>query len=306
MPRALRILAGLRSEGVEPTLALWSIAREIRNVWGTTQQGPSRGWQKPSAALENAKRRAAKLPYARLAARISRADRMIKGQHPGDAWDEMALMIVEFAGRRSSSHRSTHRNTRRLNTPPGPIGLFGGTFDPIHYGHLRTAFELWQSLKLTEVRFLPTGNPPHRERTLADAQLRVAMVRAAVADQPAFVVDDREVRRAGASYTVDTLTELRQEFPQRSLCLLLGMDAFLGPAELASLARAVRPGARRGCTSPRLEGAHAGTARRTHGGPGYGRGERPAQGASRPHLRTCRHPARNFFDRIAPDHRCGP
>ena len=101
VPRALRILAGLRSEGVEPTLALWSIAREIRNVWGTTQQGPARGWQKPSAALENAKRRAAKLPYARLAARTSRADRMIKGQHRGDAWDEMALLVVEFAGRRS-------------------------------------------------------------------------------------------------------------------------------------------------------------------------------------------------------------
>jgi len=101
VPRALRILAGLRSEGVEPTLALWSIAREIKNVWGTMQQGPSRGWQKPSAALENAKRRAGKLPYARLAARTSRADRMIKGQQRGDAWDEMALMIVEFAGRKS-------------------------------------------------------------------------------------------------------------------------------------------------------------------------------------------------------------
>ncbi|HEV7606931.1 MAG TPA: DNA polymerase III subunit delta [Steroidobacteraceae bacterium] len=101
VPRALRILAGLRSEGVEPTLALWSIAREIRNVWGTTQQGAARGWQKPSAALENAKRRAAKLPYARLSARTSRADRMIKGQQRGDAWDEMALMIVEFAGRRA-------------------------------------------------------------------------------------------------------------------------------------------------------------------------------------------------------------
>ncbi len=101
VPRALRILAGLRSEGVEATLALWAIAREIKNVWGTTQQGPARGWQKPSAALENAKRRAAKLPYARLAARTSRADRMIKGQHRGDVWDEMALLIVEFAGRRS-------------------------------------------------------------------------------------------------------------------------------------------------------------------------------------------------------------
>jgi DNA polymerase III subunit delta len=101
VPRALRILAGLRSEGVEPTLALWSVAREIHNVWATTQQGPSRGWQKPSAALENAKRRAAKLPYARLAARTSRADRMIKGQQRGDAWDELALLIVEFAGRRA-------------------------------------------------------------------------------------------------------------------------------------------------------------------------------------------------------------
>jgi len=100
VPRALRILAGLRSEGVEPTLVLWSLSREIHNVWATTQ-GESRGWQKPSAALENAKRRAGKLPYARLAVRTSRADRMIKGQQRGDAWDEMTLMIVEFAGRRA-------------------------------------------------------------------------------------------------------------------------------------------------------------------------------------------------------------
>ena len=112
VPRALRILAGLRSEGVEPTLALWSIAREIKNVWGTLQDGPSRGYQKPSAALENAKRRAAKLPYARLAARTSRADRMIKGQQRGDAWDEMALLVVEFAGRRSLPLVGPHTGTR--------------------------------------------------------------------------------------------------------------------------------------------------------------------------------------------------
>jgi nicotinate-nucleotide adenylyltransferase len=111
---------------------------------------------------------------------------------------------------------------------PQPIGLFGGTFDPLHYGHLRTAFELWQALKLSEVRFMPTGSPPHREQPQAPAQLRLEMVKAAIADQPAFVVDDREVRRTGVSYSVDTLTELRAEYPQRSLCLLLGMDAFLG------------------------------------------------------------------------------
>ncbi|MEO7775726.1 MAG: nicotinate-nucleotide adenylyltransferase [Steroidobacteraceae bacterium] len=109
-----------------------------------------------------------------------------------------------------------------------PIGLFGGTFDPIHYGHLRTAFELQEALKLTEVRFLPTGNPPHKDHTLAPAELRLQMVRAAVADQPGFTVDDREVRRTGLSYSVDTLTELRAEYPDRSLCLLLGMDAFVG------------------------------------------------------------------------------
>jgi nicotinate-nucleotide adenylyltransferase len=140
-----------------------------------------------------------------------------------------------------------------------PIGLFGGTFDPIHCGHLRTAFELWQELQLAEVRFLPTGNPPHREHLYADAQLRLRMVRAAVADQPSFVVDDREVRRTGVSYSVDTLAELRAEHPQASLCLLLGMDAFLGlPGwhrwrELLSLGHIVvahRPGWRAPTTGP--------------------------------------------------------
>lgn len=109
-----------------------------------------------------------------------------------------------------------------------PLGIFGGTFDPIHFGHLRTAFELQQTLGLAEVCFLPTGDPPHRNEPLAAANLRLAMVRAAVADQPGFTVDDREVRRAGVSYSVDTMTELRAEFPDRPICLLLGMDAFLG------------------------------------------------------------------------------
>ncbi len=132
-----------------------------------------------------------------------------------------------------------------------PIGLFGGTFDPIHYGHLRTAFELWQLLGLEEVRFLPAGNPPHREQPLASAELRLRMVSAAVAAEPAFTVDDREIRRSGVSYSVDTLAELRQEYPHRSLCLLLGMDAFLGLPhwhrwrellELAHIVVAHRPG----------------------------------------------------------------
>nr|PZN63720.1 MAG: nicotinic acid mononucleotide adenylyltransferase [Pseudomonadota bacterium] len=133
----------------------------------------------------------------------------------------------------------------------GPLGIFGGTFDPIHLGHLRTAFELREAVRLAEVRFLPTGNPPHREATLASAEMRLAMVRAAVADEPGFTVDDRETRRSGVSYSVDTLAELRAEFPKRPLCLLLGMEPFLGLPngdrwreilELAHVVVAHRPG----------------------------------------------------------------
>ena len=96
-----------------------------------------------------------------------------------------------------------------------PIGIFGGTFDPIHLGHLRTGFELLQSLQLSELRWIPVGNPGHREPPLAAAALRLEMVRAAVAGQPGFVLDEREVRRSGASYTVDTLEELHAEHPAR-------------------------------------------------------------------------------------------
>src|SRR5512135_690669 len=109
-----------------------------------------------------------------------------------------------------------------------PTGVFGGTFDPIHFGHLRTAFELLQAVDLLEMRFVPAGTPPHRDAPLADADLRLAMVRAAIEGQPGFTVDDREVRRGGPSYTVSTLGELRSESPRQPICLVVGMDAFLG------------------------------------------------------------------------------
>jgi nicotinate-nucleotide adenylyltransferase len=112
--------------------------------------------------------------------------------------------------------------------PMRPIGIFGGTFDPIHYGHLRTAFELLQTLRFDEVRFIPCGDPPHRGVTVAPATLRLDMVRLATRNEQNFVVDDRELRRDGPSYSVDTLESLREEFPDRSLCLITGMDAFLG------------------------------------------------------------------------------
>ncbi len=109
-----------------------------------------------------------------------------------------------------------------------PIGVFGGTFDPIHYGHLRTAFEMLQALEFNEVRFIPCGDPPHRGKTFADADLRFRMVDVAIAGQDGFISDDRELRREGPSYSIDTLVGLREEFPDRSLGLIVGMDAFLG------------------------------------------------------------------------------
>ena len=109
-----------------------------------------------------------------------------------------------------------------------PIGVFGGTFDPIHYGHLRTAFEMLQALSFHEVRLMPCGDPPHRGTTFADASLRKRMVDAAIAGQDGFVSDDREICRDGPSYSIDTLIDLRGEFPDRSLGLIVGMDAFLG------------------------------------------------------------------------------
>lgn len=132
-----------------------------------------------------------------------------------------------------------------------PIGIFGGTFDPVHVGHLRTAHELRTGLGLAEVRFVPCRLPPHRPPAVAPEALRLRMLEAALAGLPGFRVDDRELRRPGLSYMVDTLGTLRQEVGERPLCLLLGLDAFRGLptwhrwrdiAALAHIVVARRPG----------------------------------------------------------------
>ncbi len=133
-----------------------------------------------------------------------------------------------------------------------PIGILGGTFDPIHFGHLRLAQEVADQLRLAEVRFVPGGTPPHRAAPAASAADRLAMVRLAVAGNALFAVDARETADAAPGYTVDTLTALRTEAgPAQSLVLLLGADAFLDLAtwsrwhqlfELAHIAVAYRPG----------------------------------------------------------------
>jgi len=109
------------------------------------------------------------------------------------------------------------------------IGVLGGTFDPVHFGHLRPALEVCQALGLRELRLVPLRCAVHRPQPLASPEQRLAMLRAAVAGEPGLTIDDRELRRPGPSYTFDTLRELRAEQgPKQGLCLLLGADAFRG------------------------------------------------------------------------------
>lgn len=108
------------------------------------------------------------------------------------------------------------------------IGILGGTFDPIHFGHLRSALELYQAHELAEVRLIPCYQPVHRKAPVASPLHRLAMVRAAISDEKALTVDDCEIQRKSPSYTIDTLEELHQKMPHTPLCLIMGIDALLG------------------------------------------------------------------------------
>ena len=132
-----------------------------------------------------------------------------------------------------------------------PVGVFGGTFDPVHNGHLRIALDAREMLGLDEVRLVPLAHAVHRDQPETPAALRLEMLRTAVAGRSDLVCDDREIRRQGPSYTIDTLTSLRRDLPGKSLCLLLGDDAFNGFADwrdpqdilaIANIAVLQRPG----------------------------------------------------------------
>ncbi|MET0379058.1 MAG: nicotinate-nucleotide adenylyltransferase [Spongiibacteraceae bacterium] len=111
--------------------------------------------------------------------------------------------------------------------PPRAIALFGGTFDPIHIGHLRAAIELREQLGFDEVRLVPCHQPPHRATPAVDSAARRAMVEMAIAGETGLVLDDRELRRAGPSFTIDTLVATRAEIGVEAvLALVIGVDAF--------------------------------------------------------------------------------
>lgn len=132
-------------------------------------------------------------------------------------------------------------------------GVFGGTFDPVHNGHLRSALELREALGLDEIRMIPAALPPHRDPPCASGAQRLAMLRLATAGCRGLIPDDRELLRGGTSYMVDTLGSLREELGAgAALCLILGRDAFSGLRswrnwerliELAHIVVVERPGA---------------------------------------------------------------
>lgn len=108
-----------------------------------------------------------------------------------------------------------------------PLAIFGGTFDPVHIGHLSVAWEASELLD-ADVHLMPASVPPHRPSPTASADQRVAMLHAALVGQSRLGIDTRELNRSGPSYTIDTLIELREEQGGRPLVLLIGADAFAG------------------------------------------------------------------------------
>src|SRR5437773_4660214 len=132
-----------------------------------------------------------------------------------------------------------------------PLGLLGGTCDPVHYGHLRLADEVRTALALPEVRLIPAGDPPHRSAPHASASDRLAMLELARMEFPGLTIDPREIHRRGKSYTVLTLEELRDEDSRRPLLWIIGADSLIGLPHwhrwrelfnLADLVVAERPG----------------------------------------------------------------
>jgi nicotinate-nucleotide adenylyltransferase len=161
-----------------------------------------------------------------------------------------------------------------LTVGPRRIGVFGGAFDPPHNAHLALVRAALAQLRLDSLRVFPTGEAWHKARTLSPAEHRLAMARLAFGDCPGVVVDDRELRRPGPTYTIDTLTELQAEFPDAQLVLLLGGDQaqalmrwhrWADILRIAIISVAVRAGSTAGATDPQ--------ARQPVSGPAGGRFE---------------------------------
>jgi len=148
------------------------------------------------------------------------------------------------------------------NTDSG-VAVFGGTFDPVHFGHLRSAIEVREALQVETLKLVPAFIPPHRKAPTATAEQRLAMLRLATSDSAYIEVDDREINRGGKSFTVDTLASIREEIgSSKPLSLIVGADAYVlldewvkwqTLTDFAHLVILERPGHSVGQISERLE-----------------------------------------------------
>ncbi|AIA75844.1 nicotinate-nucleotide adenylyltransferase [Vreelandella sp. 21] len=139
-----------------------------------------------------------------------------------------------------------------MSSTPMRIGMLGGTFDPVHLGHLRSAVEVREALELDRLHMIPAPQPPLRDTPQVSPEQRFELLRLGISDTPGVMADDRELRREGPSYSVDTLAELRQAYgDSASLVMIIGFDAFLRLAKwhkanqifsLAHLVVIARPG----------------------------------------------------------------
>lgn len=117
------------------------------------------------------------------------------------------------------------RNLSHLNQP---LALFGGTFDPVHLGHIAIALEIQQAYRLGDIYFVLNSQPVHRTEPHATVAERLAMLTLALQNHPSLKIDDSEIQRRGPSYTIDTLEAMRIKFPKTPFCFILGLDAWLG------------------------------------------------------------------------------
>jgi nicotinate-nucleotide adenylyltransferase len=133
------------------------------------------------------------------------------------------MMIVH---KDAINRRHLQKDQSNMNELEQPIGIFGGTFDPIHLGHIHLAKKIIAKANLSKIILIPCYKSCHHKKIKASAQHRIQMVKLALPKSKKFVVDDREIKRKNISYMIETLISFRAEYPRAPLCLIMGEDAF--------------------------------------------------------------------------------
>ena len=230
--RTARILAGLRRERAPLTLILWVLVRDITTLadlyWRTARgdslpsaMGALRVWSSRKAEFRSALKRHGVRSIRGLLVRSAQGRPGHQGRPAGRAVDGAPVAGLRPGG--AASHGCGSMSAWRDTA----LGLLGGSFDPVHKGHVALARQLADAAGLSEVRFVIAPAPPHRTALVASAPLRLRMLTAALEGIPGFSVEECELGPSATGYTVDTLEILRRANPGRTLCWMMGFDSFL-------------------------------------------------------------------------------